>query len=800
VYTVVYLSCNPTRNETVIESPKREEAMRRHQSGWVLVPAVPVLLILVTLLQSGCSSETTPNVYKNEPPTVWIAAGPPQGSVAAGYTIGFEWGGWDPDGRIDHFEYCITDNDGAFDPGDTTGADHWTDITGNEGVFQFTADQPADPDGDDLVAEFRRSHTFFLRSVDDQGAPSRVPAYRSFTATTLSPEVVITFPRNDGLNPSFVPPISTFRWIATDYSDDDLTPRNPEAVSWILEPLINHNQDWNGAVAWVRNLPVDAPEWGDWVPYQPSGANGMSWTTRPLDFGNYILAVRARDEAGAITPVFDKDKNLLWVLVHRYDGGPLLKLYNPYMGRIETAVYNTPLVIMDFPASVPVEFEWTAATDGYGGTIIGYRYGWDIADLRDPPAWEIDWTPFPPRPPGEPARAQSPLKTFNFGTHVFRVEISDNSGYVSALEIKINVFQMPMFRTVLLVDDFVEGEWSGWDNPVGRGILPDDAEHDVFWENTLSDVDGFLPVADVLEVSSGDLIPLSQLADYKAIIWSVLGHLDQPAGRPAIYDLIKFLPVDEWNYRYPRGKVATNPLALYMAAGGHLLICGQHPVSMSINDTYAPDARFPIMFQHELDLRKRGQDTPPDTENSTGDDSYGFRDLCLEAMDFAFTDADRWRPGDFVCPEVSRNNPPGLERDVTMRAALPIDPGFPRLQLRPETADPGRWYDPAVRGLDAELYNPSYFLQSCMYVSAGARECFEPIYGLDCIDTAVPGYNQPAAFWTSVYADVVAETPGAVGARSAVFGFPPVLFDPAGSRAAIEHILFEEWQLPRIQN
>jgi hypothetical protein len=76
------------------------------------------------------------------------------------------------------------------------------------------------------------------------------------------------------------------------------------------------------------------------------------------------------------------------------------------------------------------------------------------------------------------------------------------------------------------------------------------------------------------------------------------------------------------------------------------------------------------------------------------------------------------------------------------------------------------------------------------------RACFEPIYGLECLNPAVQGYGQPVAFWTSVHAGVMGPAPGA-SARSAVFGFPPVLFDPDAGRAAIEHVLFDEWGLPR---
>jgi hypothetical protein len=132
-----------------------------------------------------------------------------------------------------------------------------------------------------------------------------------------------------------------------------------------------------------------------------------------------------------------------------------------------------------------------------------------------------------------------------------------------------------------------------------------------------------------------------------------------------------------------------------------------------------------------------------------------------------------------------------------MRAAIPLDPNFPRLELRPETALPGKAHDPGVKGPDVEVYNPQYFFDNCISVD-GSRDCFEPIYGLECFDTSEPTYAQPIAFWTSKYADVQATAPGAVMARSAVFGFPPVLINPDQAQAAIERIVFDEWQLPRM--
>jgi hypothetical protein len=133
-----------------------------------------------------------------------------------------------------------------------------------------------------------------------------------------------------------------------------------------------------------------------------------------------------------------------------------------------------------------------------------------------------------------------------------------------------------------------------------------------------------------------------------------------------------------------------------------------------------------------------------------------------------------------------------------MRAGMPLDPDFPRIELRPETAAPGKWHAETNRGLNCEVYNPAYFMlrEVCRYTPRQSRDCFQPIYGLECLDTAEPTYGQPVAFYTSVFEDKVAGATGAVGARSVVFGFPPVLFKPDQIRGAIERVLFTEWQLP----
>jgi hypothetical protein len=710
------------------------------------------------------------------------------------YRIEIRWGGWDPDGNINHYEYCITNNNGSFDPADTTGAGRWTRTGKTSDVFVFSADVMVDSIADEPVEEFQRSHTFFIRSVDNHGLPSPQPVYRSFTATTLSPIVNITVPKRVGLNPANVPPISTFRWTATDYIDDLSSRQEPDSVSWILEPLLNHNNDWNETIRWIQELSMDDPAWIRDSGWQWYGAEdgGKSWTTPPMDFGGYMFAIRAKDEAGAITPVFDESRNMRRILVSQRTMGPFLRLQNRYLGCIATAVCNTPLTIVDLPAGVPIDFVWEADASIYGGTLAGYRYGWDVADLDDPDQWAVDWTPFVSVGPDGRATARLPEpQVYYFGTHVFTVQVKDNSGFCSSIEIKINIVQYPMGRSLFLVDDFFEGDQAGWESSWGLGMLPNDAEHDAYWLGVLENVAGFDAQHDVLAVHTGEVVPLTRLADYKSLIWSVLGHVDQTRNYPVLHDLISFRPREGCSAG--GGKVETNIVSLFMAAGGRLLLCGQHPVSMSINDNYAPGVRFPIMFQYDLDLRYGRQDSAPDIENPPGAESFPYVDLCLETMDFAYTHVYRWRNLGLQCPV--QNVRTSDVRNQTLRYTIPLDGNFPILELRPETAAEGKWHEPDNRGLNCEIYNPDYFFDSCVYVP-GPRDCFEPIYGLGCLDLSAVVYNQPVAFWTGVYTDVVPDVPGGVPARSAVFGFPPVLFDPAASKAAIEYILFDEWRLP----
>jgi hypothetical protein len=245
------------------------------------------------------------------------------------------------------------------------------------------------------------------------------------------------------------------------------------------------------------------------------------------------------------------------------------------------------------------------------------------------------------------------------------------------------------------------------------------------------------------------------------------------------------------------GKKQPNLLALFLAAGGHLMIAGQHPVSMVVNPSIAGGLRYPIIFQYELEGDQEGR---PDIEDPPGNQSFAFKDLCVDVMDFAITGYSRWRTQDLNCPVTTlRHVLPTGKRDHGMRAGIPLDPNFPRIELRPETAGVNKAHQPSEAGLSVEVYNPQYFFDACQFTPSHSRACFQPIFGLECLDSSEPTFGQPVAFWTTVYQDRIAEVPGAVQARSVVYGFPPVMFKPAQVKPGIEHILFDEWQLEKLQ-
>lgn len=739
----------------------------------------------------------------NKPPDVWIASGPPEGAVTD-YRVHFYWGGWDPDGEVVYYEYAIADNEtGVFDPADTmsTSGDYaWTRIDGNEGDFAFSADEVADStDLDDSESgpyQFARSHTFFIRSVDDRGARSPKPAHRSFTATTLSPTVYVDYPPITGLNAAQIPNIATFRWTGIDEDGDGGGGGEPLEVRHVLVAVDAppFDGDWDAALAHIRD--PSAPEWSEWRDYSATDESGRRWSPPALQMGRYLFAAQAKDEAGAVTPVFDLGSNLRRILVGSDFLWPVLTVVNPFIGRVRSGgLGGSAGVRVDLPAGLPIAFEWSGKGYEAGQIVTDYRYGWGVFGPGDEDQWS-EWTPFI----GE--KAKSPPRTFFFGTQTFNVEIRDNLGFVSRVTIDINIVPLTMERDLLLVDDWVEPGPCFAEN---GGTTPCDAEHDAFWETALASVANFNPTTDVIALREGSLnsITLNMLARYRSVIWVADGS---SAGESASFlnSLIDFKSPDSFNYA---GTI--DLLAAYMAVGGHVLLCGQQIMALVINSSELPLPRYPLIFRYELGGDQDG--TYDDYGKNelgrigVGEGSFAYNVCCLNVLDATYVpnsnQTRRGAPGAQRCP-VDQIRDHDQVADG-LRTALPLDvmtgPGFPQLDLRPEVAGQGKFYESV--GLIADIYNPAYFSAPGMPCASAAetdppRSCFQPIYGNGCNSTLSVIYNDAVAFWTSRYADRVPEA-GGVAARSAVWGFHPVFFETDEVKEGLQVILHDEWALPR---
>jgi len=773
-------------------------------------------LWLAPLAVAACDKKGIEGTHVDDkPPIVWLAAGPPEGSTGT-YSVELFWGGWDPDGEISHYEYLITDNvNGVYDPNAKKGP--WTPVLSNDSLFIFSADSLVDETGPiEHTAVFERSHTFFIRAVDETHLRSTA-AHRSFTSQTLSPWVKVKTPSDElGLTPADMPPISTFMWEAFD--PVDTSPDNdqdPDSVQWALVNVADHG-GYRETVDYL-STPASARDWFPWSWYRAPLDSGKSWTTPPIEFGNYVFAVRAKDEAGAVTPVLEEIVNARRIKIAPRISGPTLQVTNEFVGKILASSCDFPVTIADIAANVPVTFAMSACAKHYGGTVSGYRYGWDIIDLSDPDQWEVDYTPF------VGSIATTPPRRFNFGTHTFTCEVIDNSGFCSRIEVKLNIVRFTGERNLILVDDYKVDEVPGAGWQASNGGLPNDAEHDAFWLDMVSNLDGFDPGVDMIATSLDRQIPLTTLAGYKNILWNAYSvvNIADVSELPLLYTFIRYRSKNAAfttesackESSDTGGKVLPNAIALAMQAGVHVMITGLQPVQNVLpreRGQTAPPFRFPIILLYELEPRVEQTGSGPDPDmvrRPPGDESFGYRDLCLEVLDFAWLNISRARSAGSGSERRycaingwrTFDNSVETRRDMTMRAAEPLDPAFDRLDLRPEVADNGRQYHESKQGIDAEVYNPTYFRvgAACQFVSA-PRPCFQPIYGLVCLDTGEATFGEPVAFWTSVYADVIAEDiVGAVAARSVVYGFPPVYFNPAQVKPGIEHILFDEWQLPR---
>ncbi len=129
--------------------------------GWACLPGL--------LFLWSCRRENPSNFDSNLAPETYISGAPTESTLAY-YRVHLYWQGADPDGKVDHYEYAVTDSNRV--PGELTpGFSGYYRTSATDSIFVLSADQPQ-----------ILGHRFYVRAVDNEGKLDPTPAWAYFIA------------------------------------------------------------------------------------------------------------------------------------------------------------------------------------------------------------------------------------------------------------------------------------------------------------------------------------------------------------------------------------------------------------------------------------------------------------------------------------------------------------------------------------------------------------------------------------------------------------------------------------------
>ena len=745
---------------------------RRGHTGRFGTPVclhLAALVVIAATLLAGCSGSDvfTGEIKDNKSPTIELTNGPVEGDTTL-YTVHFFWLGEDEDGVIDHYEFCMAEGDPVgFDPADTVGAWLRTELT--DSVFAVSAD---DYDrtveiNRSLYGKFKKTHTFFIRAIDDRGAASEIIS-RSFTAFTLAPHIIINYPyaTNLDIGAQRLSVISTFKWYGKDPIDAPWNYQEVDSVRYL------YTFYYTGLIDALNRTPGNFEEmWSNWVWYHAPGDSGKQTTLGDDEFlktnTSYIFAVQAKDEAGAVSSVFNKSTNVRHFMAMQ-PTGPVLRINEPFLGTFSFLGIDFRPEQVDVPPGFEMNWTWTGDASSYGGTVQSFRYGWDIADFNDPTEWEVFPSPF--------INSAGPT-TFYSGIHTLYVESADNLGTKTLGTIEITVIPIVMTRDLLWVDDFPSRDFAQM-----IYAFPTESEHDRFWKDICLKVKGFDPSRDIYDVQENDFYfpPMNLIFKYRNIIWSFSKAIDPAAG--SVWNrIVKYTPSGT------AGVLNLNFLTYYLAFGGHLWTVGEGHRSASLAACLESNL-FPLYIRCEF------WRPSPNCNNTTGERTMAYRDFCVSALDKAEGLFPKYYLG-VRRPDYDAMRNAYLDRSDPLIAAMEWLPR--RLELWEPVTRPGMFFDPFVRGFHyVEYYDPEYYMN---YIGKNSQSCFHPMYRATTMNSWSVVHNTTVAFWYSKYSGVKASPAGCIAAPSVHIGFPLWFFD----RTQVDSLstaIFNTWQLPLVQD
>ncbi len=404
-----------------------------------------VLIVLAGLALSGCANKTIGGaLVPNQRPNVELTNAPVRADRSNPYFYAYRvnWSGNDPDGRIDHYEYTIDPS-----PGDSV----WVSTKKNEEIIFFRASQPDTIRGTNPPTA-SDPHRFFIKAIDDDGAES-ARKDRGFFSFTIAPTVSILNPSPSLLLRAQVTPSVRIDWTGSD-PDGQFSQKPIKYKYRMLDLTDPDNQIFLAAPDSLRKLEASR-NWAGW--------DSTSADTQFVQFTNltpnksYLFVLIGFDEAGAYSPVFSLNSNMLQLTVgFASSNGPRIHIFNQFIDfTYQSGGYSTdPLrwINIEVPSHVPVDVNWEAFPSP-GSRIQGFRWMVDgnVTDETARTDENEDYRHWSQSSPTMPNSKR--LRGFADGEHFFFLECSDNNSQKSLGILHITAVTPSFDRELLIIDD-----------------------------------------------------------------------------------------------------------------------------------------------------------------------------------------------------------------------------------------------------------------------------------------------------------------------------------------------------------
>jgi len=235
----------------------------RRLAAGTLATVLLALPLVAMLFMTGCRKEEKLLVDRNLAPDTRLTSAPAPGDQM-NYRVLMRWAGSDPDGFVAGYYFAWDDTV----PGVGADPSAWTFTDSTHRLFKAQID---------TAGETRR-HTFFVRSVDNEGALDPNPARVRFDAWTIQPVVDSLYrvdgpedPQGDNYNPGY---------------KDTVLMTTPCTFLWE-----GHDPDGLGAEV-EFSYRLDSAPFSEW-------SDAITATEEDISSGTHFFYVKARDETGS---------------------------------------------------------------------------------------------------------------------------------------------------------------------------------------------------------------------------------------------------------------------------------------------------------------------------------------------------------------------------------------------------------------------------------------------------------------------------------------------------------------------